>query len=35
MKELPWLAPNIGDLAAFLAYEAKNDSAGPSSEAKD
>jgi mono/diheme cytochrome c family protein len=35
MKELPWLAPNIGDLASFLAYEAKNDSAGPSSEAKE
>ena len=34
MKEMPWLAPNIGDLAAFLEYEAKNDSAGASSEAK-
>lgn len=34
MKPMPWLAPNISDLAAFLAYEAKNDSAGASSEAK-
>ena len=34
MKELPWLAPNISDLAAFLAYEAKNDSAGAPSEAE-
>ena len=34
MKELPWLAPNIGDLAAFLANEAKNDRAGASSEAE-
>jgi len=33
MKEMPWLAPNIGDLAAFLAYGAKNNSAGASSEA--
>jgi mono/diheme cytochrome c family protein len=32
MKEMPWLAPNIGDLAAFLEYEAKNDSAGASSD---
>lgn len=35
MKEMPWLAPNIDDLAAFLAYEAKNDSASAPSEAKD
>jgi mono/diheme cytochrome c family protein len=34
MKPMPWLAPNISDLAAFLSYEAKNDSAGASSEAK-
>jgi mono/diheme cytochrome c family protein len=34
MKKMPWLAPNIDDLAAFLAYEAKSDSAGASNEAK-